>query len=433
MPANIPLRPLRSLRLLSGVVALAAALAGTMAAASGATNARSADNPWKAADVEKLAELRLAALPPLPHDPSNRVADDPRAVALGHRLFFDARLSGNGRVSCATCHDPQLDYQDGRALARGVGTTARRTMPIASTAWNEWMFWDGRKDSQWSQALGPLESAVEHGTSRTQVAGVIATTYRAEYEALFGRVTEPRTTNPHASPAGDSAAQRAWQQMDSASRDAVTRTFVNAGKAIAAYERTLRHAPSRFDRYADSVVATGRAPSGLLTDDEVAGLRLFVGKGLCTDCHNGPLFTDQHFHNIGVDAVPSLPDDRGRARGATLVQRDEFNCRSRWSDARPEQCDALEFMVADGEELDRAFKTPSLRNVALRAPYMHAGQLADLGAVIKHYNTAPKGPHGHSELRALQLTAKERQQLVAFLGALTSPLATPRALLEPPR
>lgn len=422
-----------SLSLLAGAVALAAALAGTMAATTGVTSARAADHAWTADERETLGALRLAALPPLPHDPSNRVADDPRAVALGHRLFFDARLSGNGRVSCATCHDPSLDYQDGRPLARGVGTTDRRTMPIASTAWSEWMFWDGRKDSQWSQALGPLESAVEHGTTRAQVARLVATEYRAEYEALFGRVPDVRRLPAQAGPAGDSAARQAWQQLDSASRDAVTRTFVNAGKAIAAYERTLRHAPSRFDRYADAVVATGHAPSGVLTNDEEAGLRIFIGRGSCTNCHNGPLFTDQHFHNTGVAAVPSLPEDRGRARGAALVQHDEFNCRSRWSDARPEQCEALEFMVADGEELDRAFKTPSLRNVAIRAPYMHAGQLADLATVLRHYNSAPKAPHGHSELRPLQLTGKQRRQLAAFLGALTSPLATPRALLEPPR
>jgi len=400
---------LPSLRPLTGAVAFAAVLAGTMAATSGApSNARAADYRWTAEQREMLASLRLAALPPLPADPSNRVADEPRAVSLGHRLFFDTRLSANGRVSCATCHDPALDFQDGRALAKGVGTTDRRTMPIAGTAYSEWMFWDGRKDSQWSQALGPLESAVEHGTTRTQVARLVASAYRAEYEALFGRV-------------------------DTASRDGITRAFVNVGKSIAAYERTLRHAPSRFDRYADSVAATGRAPAGILSDDEVAGLRLFIGKGSCTNCHNGPLLTDQHFHNTGVAAVATLPDDRGRAKGAMLVQRDEFNCRSRWSDAKPEQCEALEFMVAEGEELDRAFKTPSLRNVAQRAPYMHAGQLADLGAVLNHYNRAPNGPHGHSELRPLQLTGTERQQLAAFLAALTAPLATPRALLEPPR
>src|SRR5690606_15553813 len=106
--------------------------------------------------------LSIKSLPPLPPDPSNRYGDDPRAAALGHQLFFDTRLSANGKVSCATCHDPGRDFQDGLPLAVGVGTNTRRTMPIAGTAYSPWMFWDGRKDSQWSQALGPLESPVEH-------------------------------------------------------------------------------------------------------------------------------------------------------------------------------------------------------------------------------------------------------------------------------
>ena len=108
-------------------------------------------------------ELSLGALEALPPDPSNRWAEDERAADLGHRLFFDARLSANGRVSCATCHDPDRDFQDGVPLAKGVGTTERRTMPVAATAYSPFLFWDGRKDSQWAQALGPLESPVEHG------------------------------------------------------------------------------------------------------------------------------------------------------------------------------------------------------------------------------------------------------------------------------
>src|SRR6185436_11517122 len=109
------------------------------------------------------ADLSLEALEPLPSDASNRWADDERAADLGHQLFFDTRLSANGRISCASCHGPKRQFQDSLPLAQGVGTTSRRTMPIAASAYSPFLFWDGRKDSQWAQALGPLESAVEHG------------------------------------------------------------------------------------------------------------------------------------------------------------------------------------------------------------------------------------------------------------------------------
>lgn len=392
-----------------------------------------AGQPWNADDTATLASLRLGALDPLPADPSNKVADDPRAAALGHRLFFDTRLSANGKVACATCHDPARDFQDDIPLAKGVGTTARRTMPIASTAWSQWMFWDGRKDSQWAQALGPLESAAEHGGTRALYAHLVATHHRAQYEALFGALPDLRDVPWHAGPVTDAAARAAWERLPCAARDATTQVFVNIGKAIAAYERKVQYGPSRFDQFVDALLATGKEPHGVLAPDEVAGLRLFIGKANCVNCHNGPLLTDQHFHNTGVPATPGAADDMGRARGAKDVLRDEFNCRSRWSDATPDSCAELEFMVTDGHELERAFKTPSLRNVVARAPYMHAGQLPDLDAVVRHYDRAPRAPHGESELRRLRLSAAERQQLVAFLGALRSPYATPRQLLEAPR
>src|SRR5688572_15603572 len=141
---------------------------------------------WSNEEVEELRSLWIGSLEQLPADPTNRVADDTRAISLGHRLFFDTRLSADGRVSCATCHKPEREFQDDAPLATGVGTTTRRTMPIAGTAYAPFLFWDGRKDSQWSQALGPLESPVEHGGTREQYAHVIADHYRAEYEQIFG-------------------------------------------------------------------------------------------------------------------------------------------------------------------------------------------------------------------------------------------------------
>jgi cytochrome c peroxidase len=349
-----------------------------------------------AAVPAEILDLSLDALEPTPRDPSNRWADDKRAADFGRRLFFDKRLSANGRVACASCHDPKRNFQDGLPLAKGVGTTARRTMPIAATAYSPFLFWDGRKDSQWAQALGPLESPVEHGGTRAQYARVIAEYYRADYERIFG----PLPGQP-------------------AQRDEVTRVFVNLGKAIAAYERRIQYGPSRFDRFVSAWKRNGTPPKDVLTRDEIAGLELFVGRASCVQCHNGPLFTNNEFHNTGVPRRAGLPEDRGRLPAVRSVKTDEFNCRSRWSDARPKDCLELDVLPAAGPALERAFKVPSLRNVAERAPYMHAGQFSTLAEVLEHYNLAPAAPSGHSELKPLGLSRAELSQLEAFLHTLS--------------
>jgi cytochrome c peroxidase len=349
---------------------------------------------WTEAEVAQLTGMSLRELGPVPDDPTNRVADDPQAAELGRKLFFDARLSSSGQVSCATCHVPEKAFQDGTPLARGVGVTNRRTMPIAGMAHSPFLFWDGRKDSLWAQALGPLESPVEHGGDRGQYVKLLVEHYRTDYEAIFGAFP-PQST-----------------------RDEVTAVFVNMGKAIAAYERTIGYGPSRFDRYVDALQDTGHALQGVLSADEVAGLRLFIGKASCANCHNGPLLTNNEFHNTGVPPRAGLPVDNGRLAGADAVLRDEFNCRSRWSDARS-KCAELEFLVTGDHVLERAFKVPSLRNVAERAPYMHAGQLSTLSDVVEHYNRAPAAPAGHSELEPLRLSARERRQIESFLRSLS--------------
>ena len=153
---------------------------------------------------------------------------------------------------------------------------------------------------------------------------------------------------------------------------------------------------------------------GILTDDEIAGCELFIGKANCTQCHNGPLFTNNEFHNTGVPARPELPIDDGRLTGAAAVLKDEFNCRSRWSDAR-EQCAELDFLVTGDHVLERAFKVPSLRNVAERAPYMHAGQFATLERGPRPLQPRAGGAGGHTELKPLGLQPRELRQLEAFL------------------
>jgi cytochrome c peroxidase len=381
--------------------------------------AASGRSGWTSAQVEELRSMSLAELEPLPPDPTNRVADDPRAGALGRRLFFDTRLSSNGRVACGTCHQADRGFQDGIALAHGVGTTARRTMPIAGTARTRCVFWDGRKDSLWAQALGPLESPVEHGGTRAQYAHVVADAYAREYTEIFGPLPDLSSVDRSAGPIADRDAASAWTALSSQQRDDVTRVFVNIGKAIAAYERGIAFGPSRFDQYV-AALTSGQPSSSILTDDEVAGLRLFIGRANCTQCHSGPLLTSNEFHNTGVPSRPELAIDHGRLAGATAVLNDEFNCRSQWSDAR-ERCPELEFIVTGDHALDRAYKVPSLRNVAQRAPYMDAGQFATLADVLDHYNRAPAAVAGHTELRPLRLTPAELRQLEAFLRTLSGP------------
>jgi cytochrome c peroxidase len=421
--------------LFSRPVAAAATLVALILASAAAVYGFTAGGGrWSEEDRTLLRSLSLTSLGPLPADPSNRHADDSVAARLGHQLFFDTRLSGTGTVSCATCHMPDENFQDGLPLARGVGTTARRTMPIAGTAHSPWQFWDGRADSQWEQALGPLESPVEHGGDRTQYAKMIAEEYRAIYERVFGPLPNLAELPAHAGPVADSTSAAAWKEIAPARRREISRVYANIGKAIAAYERRIGFAPSRFDRYVDAELAglTHTADNSLSTDEE-AGLRLFIGKGNCVSCHNGSLFTDNHFHNTGVQLpATALPPDSGRTAGVRHALEAEFSCTGEYSDAKSEECGELRFAVAEGEELVRAYKTPSLRNVAERAPYMHAGQIATLDDVVAHYDDAPKAPFGHSELRELRLSREERKQLVLFLRTLSGPVVAPAGYLEPP-
>ena len=388
---------------------------------------------WSKAELAQLQELSIAKLPPLPADPSNRVADDERAAQLGQRLFFDKRLSSNGQVSCASCHLPDKSFQDGTPLAKGVGTTDRRTMTIIGTAHSPWQFWDGRKDSQWAQALGPLESPVEHGGDRTQYAHVISEHYLAEFEQLFGKLPDMRRLPRNAGPVPNAQAKAAWEAMPPGDRDKISGVFANIGKAIAAYERKIEPGPSRFDAY---VVAAeqgdSRRMASTLSRDEIAGLKLFISKGQCIQCHGGPLFTNNEFHNTGVPAAKGLPRDVGRLAGAKQVLKDEFNCLGRFSDAKPDQCGEIRFLADDSTNHLRQFRAPSLRNVAERAPYMHAGQFATLREVVAHYNRAPAAPEGHSELKPLGLSDSELDQLVAFLKTLSGPVrAEPKWVKAP--
>ncbi len=224
--------------------------------------------------------------------------------------------------------------------------------------------------------------------------------------------------------------------MSAGSREAVNRVFANMGKAIAAYERQVSYGESRFDAYAQATVAADGRGQAVFTQQEVRGLRLFLTKGQCVTCHNGPQLTDHAFHNTGVPPLDRANPDRGRAAGLKKLLKDEFNCLGRYSDARPEQCGELQFAATDDPAQLAAFRTPSLRNVAARPPYMHAGQFATLEQVVQHYAASPKAVLGHSELAqpgdkhaghlTIRLTADDVKDLAVFLGTLTGPVHQPR-------
>ena len=344
-----------------------------------------------------IDSLRIDRLRPPPVDPSNRFSDDPNAALLGQQLFHDPRFSANGQVSCATCHRAEYNFTDDLPAGKGVGMSSRRTMPLEGAAHMTWFFWDGRKDSLWAQILDPLESEEEHGMQREEIASLIDQHFRNEYEASIGPLPASKTLTD---------------------RKKATEVFVNVGKALAAFVRTLQPKASPFDRYAAGIIEGDTNGQDALSTDQQVGLQLFLTKAQCINCHNGPLFTNGEFHHVGTPGQGE--PDRGRAGVIGKLLEDEFNCFSVWSDADEEtECDHLHFLNDDPTMVEGAFKTPSLRNVAIRPPYMHAGQFKTLKQLLHHYREI-SGKNGVDEIFHNTLTDDELEQLEAFLHSLTS-------------
>ncbi|KRB22548.1 MULTISPECIES: cytochrome-c peroxidase [Mesorhizobium] len=373
-------------------------------------------------DAEKktIASLALNTLPSLKPDTTNRFADVPAAAALGSTLFFDLGMSRDGTVSCSTCHKIDRQFQDDLPRAVGVGRTNRRTMPLAGVARDPFFFWDGRRDSLWAQALTPLENPLEQAGNRAAYAHYIKARFGERYERIFGPLPDFSGIPSNASPLGTDAEKAAWNAMSDGQRDAINRVYANIGKAIAAFERSIEPAQTRFDRFALDL-ATGAEPKGdaIFSREEILGLKLFIGKANCVTCHNGPRFTDNGFHNTGVPPVADLPPDRGRVDAVAQVEADPFNCLGAYRDGDVSACGELRFMVKDGPQLIRAYKTPSLRGAATRPPYMHAGQFSSLDEVVAHYAKAAPSVEGTSEIHPLELSDRERAALVAFLKTLS--------------
>ena len=391
------------------------------------------DNSWDNTDIRLIKSLSLSALPELAKDPSNSIGDLESAAEFGQALFFDQRLSGNGAVACASCHKPELSFTDGLELATGTAIGPRHTPSLLGISYSPWFYWDGRKDSQWSQALAPLEAGHEHNTDRATVAQLISQDkgYRNRYESIFGPLPGA-LPNVSATPLGKEAQVEQWDNLATIIQVQINTVFTNVGKALAAYQRKIVPGRSRFDDFADSLSPTSsEETNSILSSAEIAGLSLFIDKGQCASCHNGPLFTNHEFHNTGVMAIRGELPPMARYDGVRIARLDPFNCLGEYSDAQSNECTELRF-ARDENELVGAQKTPTLRNVSETAPYMHGGQIKTLNEVVRHYNDAPTSMLSHNEAKPLGLRPFEIKQLEAFLMTLTAPLATASKWLSPP-
>ncbi|WP_447974663.1 cytochrome-c peroxidase [Nitrospira sp. Kam-Ns4a] len=274
-------------------------------------------------------------------------------VELGKQLYFDGRLSKNNQVSCAFCHIPGAGFADPRQTSIGVdGKVGGRQAPtVFNTAFNHVQFWDGRVSSLEEQAIGPIQNPVEMAETHENVVKKLQKIkgYREQFHAVFGTDV----------------------------------SLQGIAEAIAAYERTVISTNSAFDKY---MLGDQQA----MSEAAVRGLALFKGKARCILCHNGPNFTDNQFHNLGVPQVGPLKEDLGR-----------YNVTRQAADRG-------------------AFKTPTLRSVALTAPYMHDGAFKTLEEVVDFLNQGG-GPNPNLSLlvKPLGLTDQEKADLVAFLNALT--------------
>ena len=274
-------------------------------------------------------------------------------INLGRQLYFDTRLSKNNSVSCAFCHNPGTGFADARQFSIGAfGTSGGRQAPtVYNTGFLPLQFWDGRAGSLEEQAIGPIHNPIEMAETHETVVPKIAKIpgYQKQFQLIFG---------------GGASLQ-------------------HVGEAIAAFERTIVSQNSAFDKY---VLGDGKA----MDEAAVRGVALFKGKARCVLCHNGPNFTDDQFHNLGVPQVGPLKEDLGR------------------------------FMVSRQPRDKGAFKTPTLRSVAETAPYMHDGVFKTLEEVVDFKNAGGgTNPNLSPLMKPLTLTGEEKADLVAFLKALT--------------
>ncbi len=406
-----------------------------------------------------LASLSPEILPPPPVDVSNRWAGDEAAAEFGRLLFFEPALSGQlldgdndgspaalgnkgeaGKVACAGCHLPGSEFSDSRSIRQQISLAAgwgrRRAPSLLDVGQSKLLMWDGSRDSFQNQVFGVLESPVEMNSSRLFAAKQVFGQHRQQYEAIFGELPPLDDTTRFPALAADETGCRKldakngcpqpmrgapgdgaeFDSMTTVDQRAVTSVVVNVGKALGAYQRLLTCGPSRFDRWI-------QGDSNALRRDEQRGAALFVGRAACVSCHSGPFLSDEQFHNVGLRATVVATAflnafDRGAAEGIPLAKADALNVAGEFSDG-----DDGRLPQAVGDELEGAFRTPRLRCGARRPSFMHTGQLKTLESVVSFFDRGgdEAGYEGVNELKPLELSARERSDLVAFLKALDGP------------
>jgi cytochrome c peroxidase len=330
------------------------------------------DGLFYANEWDMLHDMVLPGAPP--KDTTNKLADDAAAAALGKRLFSDTSLSPTGVVSCATCHVPSKLFTDALPVSEGVGHTDRNAPSLALASHQRWQFWDGRADTLWMQALQPMENAQEYNASRLFVAHRIFDAYNADYTAVWGAL--PPLGDTVRFPAAGKPGDAAYDKMVGSDQTLVSRVFVNVGKSIAAYERTLRVKPNRLDAYIGG-------DTNALTVAEKNGLTVFFRVG-CAQCHWGPTLSDDAFHATRFPTGRrDGKADTGRQDGQALLVQSPFIASGPFSDDRTV---AHALGITLDPSIIGAFKTPTLRGVNKTAPYGHGGQLATLDAVVTLYS-----------------------------------------------
>lgn len=356
------------------------------------------------------AELARAVLPAqLPAAAGNRFGDSFDAARMGHWVFFDARFSQNLSMRCASCHQAEASFQDSQPSPSIAPLVTRNSPTVINSAWTSHQFWDGRADSLWSQALAAFENPKEMNFTRLEIAHLIDREYRARYEQVFGPL--PDFSDPTRFPARGAPGMPAYEAMAAADKATVDGVAANVGKAVEAYERKIAAGRSRVDQY---LLGDRQA----LSDAEKRGLAVFA-RARCLDCHSGPMLADEKYHNLGVPEAAGVPADPGRAAGVAVLLASPFNASGPYYDgARPEPSDRLE----PGSE--GAFRTPSLRNLTLTAPYGHNGRFATLEAAVDfHLQGGGRGLGGFAGevdplLQPQPLSTEDRDALVALLKAL---------------
>jgi len=333
--------------------------------------------------ADGMPAASLVGLPAIVAPATNPAS--PVVIELGRRLFFDRRLSGNGQISCASCHIPEKAFSDGKAVAQGIdGRQGTRNTPsILNARYNAAQFWDGRRTTLEDQVLDPLFNPSEHGIDNA--------------EDLLRRIRQ-----------GEHYAAIVKKAFGAELADINT---LMVRKALAAYVRSLTVANSPVDRYLYAGEKTA------LSSDQLRGLELFRGSAQCTTCHpigeRSATLTDNDYHSMSIGFDRLAPKVAALARQAAQASPTELD---HLILGEPDASAAGRFIVTREPQDIGKFKTPSLRNVALTAPYMHDGSIATLEDAVSHEIYY----RGQSMGRPLILTPTEKTDLVAFLRALSS-------------